>query len=128
MKIKNGVLKPSIAAIKSKMFKPSKDLNIIKIKDGIYRVYMSHRDASVSVASLSLHFNISAVEVKGMACYEVKAKEPMYRIIEWSNKDVESIKKAEKQKMKFENVGFEKISESVDSITGICTITYKTKN
>lgn len=109
------------------MYKPAGDFNIVRVKNGVYRVYLTHKDAAISCASLSLRYDVESIETDSGVCYEIKAKQPTYVTIRWNFNDQKSINAAEKKKTKYENAGYELIKEYVNSVTEDYYLTYKVK-
>lgn len=125
MKIRTGVWNPTKELIKITMYKPSDDFLITKVKNGVYRVYLSHKDANTSSAMLSLKFDVKRIQTESGVCLEIKAKKPTRITITWDNGNEKSIRSAERKKAKFENKGYQFIQESISMASNICTIIYK---
>lgn len=119
--------KPSIKLIKLAMYKPTGEFNIVRVKNGEYRVYLTHKDAAISCASLSLRYDVKSIETDSGVCYEIKAKQPKYVTIKWNSNDEKSIRSAEKKKAAFENAGYELIKEYCNSASEDFYLTYKVK-
>ena len=119
--------KPNITLIKLAMYKPTGDFNIVRVKNGVYRVYLTHKDAAISCASLSLRYDVKSIETDSGVCYEIKAKQPTYVTIRWNFNDQKSINAAEKKKTKYENAGYELIKEYCNSASEDFYLTYKVK-
>ena len=119
--------KPNITLIKLAMYKPTGDFNIVRVKNGVYRVYLTHKDAAVSCASLSLRYDVKSIETDSGVCYEIKAKQPTYITIKIDNDSEKSIKSAEKKKAKYENAGYELVKEYGNTALNVSFLTYKIK-
>ncbi|MFZ1704374.1 MAG: hypothetical protein WAT79_08500 [Saprospiraceae bacterium] len=119
--------KPSIKLIKLAMYKPTGEFNIVRVKNGEYRVYLTHKDAAISCAALSLRFDVKQKDTQTGVCLEVKAKKPASVTIRIDNDSEKSIKSAEKKKAKYENAGYELVKEYGNTALNVSFLTYKIK-